>query len=219
MPVILVTPQDPTHLLVQGEQMRAAALQTLVNAYWPIVTDDETDGTMPLSPNVVLAGMQTYDPMMVLYSTSTDVLMSQFDGSRVSNHACISTATGALVPVETGRKCLLNNFVQATNRFTLSGVSRDSTGAALGNCRVVLYETGRIAVDGLTHAQMPSAGNPEKVEADTESPVVAEMISDGSGNFSFNTPMNTAYQITGYKAGSPDVAGITVNTLTPTHTG
>lgn len=199
--------------------MRSAALATRVDALWPILTDDETDGTLPLGPNVLLAGMQTYDPMTVLVPTSSDVQLTAFNGSLVRNNACISTATGAIVPMETGRKCLWSNFVQATNRFTLSGVSRDSTGAALGTCTVTVLETGRIAVDGLTHGQMPSAGNPVEVEADSESPVVARQISDGSGNFSFSVPMNTAYQIMAYKAGSPDVAGITVNTLTPTHTG
>ena len=45
--------------------------------------------------------------------------------------------------------------------------------------------------------------------------MVAETISDGSGNYSVEVPMNTAYQATGYKAGAPDVAGITRNDIVP----
>jgi hypothetical protein len=39
--------------------------------------------------------------------------------------------------------------------------------------------------------------------------------SDGSGNFTIVTPNNSGtFYLVAYKAGSPDVAGTTVNTLT-----
>ena len=90
---------------------------------------------------------------------------------------------------------LINNFVQNTARFQITGVTRDSAGTALGTCRVVMLEVGRIAKG--------------------EMPVVAETISDGSGNYTIEVALNTAHQGIAYKDGSPDVAGISIDGLTP----
>jgi hypothetical protein len=74
--------------------------------------------------------------------------------------------------------------------FTLSGVTKDSTGAPLGNCMVRLFE---------------SATNTE----------LGETTSDGSGAFTFSLGQNSGFfYLVAYKPGSPDVAGTTVNTLT-----
>ena len=73
--------------------------------------------------------------------------------------------------------------------FSITGVTRDSTGAVLGSCEVHLFQTG----------------------FDIE---IAQTTSDGSGNFTFIIGNNAGYfYIVAYKAGSPDVAGTTVNTL------
>ena len=72
----------------------------------------------------------------------------------------------------------------------ITGVTRDNTGAALGNCEVHLFRT---ATD---------------VEVD-------QVTSDASGNFTLNgTGLGQTYYIVAYKAGGTDVAGTTVNTLT-----
>lgn len=78
--------------------------------------------------------------------------------------------------------------------WIISGVTKDSAGVALGSCEVHLFDTG----------------------TDAE---VAQMTSDASGNYSFSVRGNssTSYAVA-YKAGSPDVAGTTVNTLLPTLT-
>jgi hypothetical protein len=94
---------------------------------------------------------------------------------------------------------LVNPLLWAAQRWVLTGITKDSTGAALGNCRVVVLETGRLAVNA--------------------APIVAETISDGSGNYSVDVPMNTMYEAIAYKPGSPDVAGITRNDLTPASNG
>jgi hypothetical protein len=94
---------------------------------------------------------------------------------------------------------LINLFAQSNQQWVITGITKDSTGAALGNCRVVAFETGRIAKDG--------------------APVVGETISDGSGNYSIPVPLNTIYHLVGYLPGSPDVAGSTVNKVTPTANG
>lgn len=108
----------------------------------------------------------------------------------------IATPSGSLVDVfSLGNCCMLKDFVQSTSRWLVTGVTRDSAGAALGTCRVVALEVGRIQIDG--------------------APVVAETISDGSGNFSLTVPMNVAYQLLAYKAGAPDLGGVSVVTSTP----
>jgi len=76
--------------------------------------------------------------------------------------------------------------------FSISGVTRDSAGAALAGCTVHLFSTA----------------------TDTE---LAETVSDGSGAYSFSLGGNAGfYYCTAYKPGSPDVAGITLNTLVAT---
>ena len=78
--------------------------------------------------------------------------------------------------------------------FTLSGVTRDSAGAILGGCTVKLFGT---ATDVL----------------------IATTTSDaGTGAYSFATFAlgSTEYYAVAYLAGSPDVAGTTVNTLVST---
>jgi hypothetical protein len=75
--------------------------------------------------------------------------------------------------------------------WLINGVTKDSTGSALGNCTVTLFKT----VDNL-----PSAIT----------------VSDASGNYSFNIDGNSQARFAvSYKTGSPDVAGTTVNTLVP----
>ena len=76
--------------------------------------------------------------------------------------------------------------------WSLSGFTRDSGGSALGGATVQLFYTSN---------DMPAG----------------EVVSDGStGAYSFAVgPANTYYAVA-YKAGSPDVAGTTVNTLAPT---
>lgn len=76
----------------------------------------------------------------------------------------------------------------STKTFTITGVTRDNTGAALGGVTVDLMLT----------------ANDQRVDT---------QVSDGSGNYSFGAS-GGPYYIVAYKAGVPDVAGTTVNTLT-----
>ena len=77
----------------------------------------------------------------------------------------------------------------SSNFFVLNGITKDSSGAVLGNCVVMLFRTGDDTVE-------------------------SETVSDGSGNYSFTRGNNLAAYCVAYKSGSPDVAGTTVNTLT-----
>ena len=70
----------------------------------------------------------------------------------------------------------------------IAGVSRDNAGAILGNCKVSLLQSGGLIL-------------------------VAETTSDASGNYSFDNPGSGPFIVLGYKAGSPNVDGVTDSNL------
>lgn len=74
--------------------------------------------------------------------------------------------------------------------YSVIGVSRDSSGNPLGSCTIELYDTATNTLRGT-------------------------VISDSYGNFRVQSNLNTAHYIVAYLAGSPDISGTTVNTLTP----
>lgn len=192
MPVLLPSLSDPTDLVIQGEQLRAVAVLAPVCTTCPLIDDPPED--LPLSPVVLVAGEQVavMQPDGVLPLAS---LQSQDNGGQVRNNAWISTPCGALVPILLGRH-LMNDFVGGSTLWVITGVTRNSSGVALAACRVVALEIGRVQSNG--------------------APVVAETISDGSGNYSLSVPLNTAYWLVAYKSGSPDVGGVSLATVTPT---
>jgi len=76
-------------------------------------------------------------------------------------------------------------------RYVISGITKDSTGAVLGSCAVTLYQTGQDAA----------------LQTKTSDAV------DGSYTFNVTETIGRTFYIVAYKAGSPDVAGTTTNTL------
>lgn len=80
--------------------------------------------------------------------------------------------------------------VQASLNMSLSGVSRDSVGAALGSCRVMIFRTEDMSF-------------------------VTETTSDSVGVWSVSLMKGGPFFLVEYKAGSPDVAGTSVNTVVP----
>jgi len=72
----------------------------------------------------------------------------------------------------------------------LIGTSRDSSGVALGSCLIQGFLTANDVF-------------------------VGQCTSDSGGYFELPTPYTGAHYLVAYKAGSPDVAGTTVNTLIP----
>lgn len=68
------------------------------------------------------------------------------------------------------------------------GVTRDSTGVALGGCTVQMFRS-------------------------TDDAYMGETVSDGSGNYTLTSPGNFNLYLVAYKTGAPDLAGTTVNTL------
>jgi len=73
-------------------------------------------------------------------------------------------------------------------KYAISGVTKDSAGAALGDCEVHLFYT---VTDN----------------------IVGVIRSDANGNYQFLVGPSLSCYAVAYKVGSPDVAGTTVNTL------
>ena len=76
----------------------------------------------------------------------------------------------------------------STKNEMISGVTRDSSGAALGACVVQLFRT-------------PSDA------------LVSEIVSDAQGNYVFNNPGSGPFYIVAYKHGGTEVAGTTLDTI------
>lgn len=114
----------------------------------------------------------------------------------VRNRGSLGVLTVAAMPAEFGRVVVpLYEAPQSYSVFQLTGTTRDGTGALLGNCRVIAYQSGTRYVD---------AG----------AKVIAETVSDGSGAFTMLL-RNIDYQLIAYKEGSPDLGGLTRQDVTP----
>lgn len=74
--------------------------------------------------------------------------------------------------------------------MTLSGTSRDASGAPLAACRVLIFRT-------------------------EDNSFVGETASDASGAWSVSMMKGGPFFLVEYKAGAPDVAGTSANTLVP----
>jgi len=110
----------------------------------------------------------------------------------VTTSGLLKTITNASLPDEFGRVVLDRPISYQV--FTLSGTTVDGAGGAVANCRVIAYQSGLRYVSG--------------------APIIAETVSDGAGAFSMLL-RNIDYQLTAYKAGTPDKAGITRQDITP----
>lgn len=84
-----------------------------------------------------------------------------------------------------------DNRVLGYSNDRIIGVSRDATGAALGNCTVNVFKTFNNALVGST-------------------------VSDASGNWTVYPNQAGPYYFVEYKTGSPDVFGTSPNTNTAT---
>jgi hypothetical protein len=73
-------------------------------------------------------------------------------------------------------------------RWVVNGTTFDSTGAVLASCVVLLFETATNLWRGIT-------------------------LSDGNGAYVIDAAPGVAYFLVWYKAGAPDVAGSSVNTV------
>lgn len=72
--------------------------------------------------------------------------------------------------------------------YSITGVTKDSAGAALGACGIKLFRT-------------------------TDDSLVSQTVSDANGNYVIPASNALQHYVVSYKSGAPDVAGGTVNTL------
>ena len=75
--------------------------------------------------------------------------------------------------------------------YSITGITRDLTGAALPSCQVELYRT-------------------------ADDSAVSRVTSDANGLYIMPASPLLQHYLVAYKVGSPDVAGTTINTLTGT---
>lgn len=114
----------------------------------------------------------------------------------VKDSGLLKIITTANLPEEFGRVVIpLFADQQSYQVFTLTGTTVNGSGAAVGDCRVIAYQSGWRYVGAGTK-------------------IIAETISDGSGNFSMLL-RNIDYQLVAYKEGSPDLGGVTRQDVTP----
>lgn len=111
--------------------------------------------------------------------------------------------TVPVLPDSFGAHTLVETFVETTNTWTVSGISRSNDGSILAGARVVLLWVDKIGV------------NPDVFG----NPVVAETVSDAVGAYSFQVSRFGSYQVYAYKAGAPDVMGITQNDVQAVENG
>ena len=72
--------------------------------------------------------------------------------------------------------------------YSIAGVTRDGSRAALASCTVLMFRTADNSLAGIT-------------------------TSDANGNFLISASPNLSHYLVAYLPGSPDVAGTSVNTL------
>jgi len=197
MPVILAVFSDPTEYVLQSEEMRDGALQQPVSIAaglvqtLPVVVSDSlyTGASTPL-----VANEQLYTPMA---SDMQKTISDQQGLSFGFGLAAMCSPCGLTVPFDMNpHRCMMEDFGQGTEQWLITVQAQDTTGAIIVGARVVAFETGRIAKDG--------------------APLVAEGITDGSGNVTLTVSANVAHLVVGYVSGSPDKGGTTSQILSPT---
>jgi len=81
---------------------------------------------------------------------------------------------------------------------------------------LVLNSGAPVGISGITIDQLGARlpGCTVKAFNSVTNVFVDQTISDGSGNYSMNLPRGNTYFLVAYKAGSPNKAGTSVNTIT-----
>lgn len=198
MPIINYVPCNPTDYVLQGMEMsdqsagspRRETQLTTVNA---LVIDIRKALLTDMIAGDTDTEMIGDDGFL-----TRRAMRSLFDKNCMAVNARIISPCGADVQIPFGQR-IMDEYLGSTHLWAIIGITKTGAGVALGNCRVVVYETGQMFKGGTTF--------------------VAEGMSDGSGNFTIPVPTNTAYELTAYLPGVPDVAGITVNNVTPVQVG
>lgn len=215
MPIIRIPVNDPADLVMQGEQLRAASFLTSVSGWGLLAGSADMMNTLPFL--LVEAEDEEATGMIANGLVPYARLRSIENGACMSANCGIVTPTGAMIYMDYS---LISTFVEASVLWALTGVTRDyTTQTAIAGCEVDAHEVGRLAVAAGSSRTYYSTGNPNPIQFEGNQSLVGQTISDGSGNYTIRVGTNTAYQLVAYKAGSPDIAGITRQDVTPTAVG
>lgn len=199
MTVILPSLPDPFDLVIQGEQMRAWAMALPPSGVLALFDLDSESGATEPATTKVVAGEHNLSSMVGSYPVpNIEVLRSPFSGNMAAANAGIATPCGALIATF-GQGLRPAQFVQSAQQWIISGRTLDSGGTPIPTCLVWVFEQGQMFVGGQA--------------------MVAQTISDGSGNYSVAVGRNTNYQAIGYKRGTPDLVGVTIDEVTPAANG
>jgi hypothetical protein len=116
----------------------------------------------------------------------------------ISRSGIIKNTTLPILPTTVGQH-MMEYYTESTQKWFISGATMNSSGVPIGGCRIVVLQTNKIGY------------NPDAYS----NPVIGETISDGDGNYSIQVDYES-FQVLAYLPGSPDLAGVTINTITPT---
>jgi hypothetical protein len=193
MPVFRYVPQDPTDTVLQGEQLRSQGIDARPSGvgnviFAPVASVDVLDAN-----SAMMADADSYPPMNSFAEVGVMSARRRKGNEYLPRaNAGIATPCGEWVQID--YQPLVLYKPGGYERLTLTGVSRDSAGAALGGCTVKIF----------------SSINDVKLY---------ETVSDGSGDWSVDVAPNPGpFYYVEYKVGSPDVAGTSLNTNVPTKT-
>jgi hypothetical protein len=164
----------------------------MANLFWipksPI--NQQTIQTSDVPPGNGLPSFLGYGTKGALSRFKVPLLYSFRDVFK--RHPCsIGSRQGINIP-DIGNK-MMDISQKFIGNFIITGVTRDKAGVAIGGCSVDLYRT-------------------------TDDVRILQTTSDSNGNFLFSLPNDSyqAYYMVAYLAGSPDISGVTINTIRTT---
>ena len=196
MPCLLPPFPDPTPLIVMGDEMRDGILSVLSLQTPPFATPL----ALPWQAAELACGcpmVPSDNPYALMHSDmakGSEVLYDQLANPALQNFNIVCP-DGSSLNVLDGDMPLVGITPTYSGRWVLSLQTNDGTGANLANVRCVAMDLGQVAV-----------GRPA---------VVAEGVSNGSGALSLEVPTNTDYLVVAYLIGSPDLGGVSSQTLSP----
>jgi len=186
MPIIRDTLKDPTDLVMQGEQLRAASFLTSVSGWGLLAGSADMMNTLPFL--LVEAEDEEATGMIANGLIAQARLRSIENGACMSANCGIVTPTGAMVFMDYS---LISTFVEASVLWALTGVTRDyTTQTAIAGCEVDAHEVGRLAVAAGSSRTFYSTGNPNPGQFEGNQSLVGQTISDGSGNYTIPVGTN-----------------------------
>ena len=186
MPIAFPTPTGPTRSIVEGQWWKS-----MTKAFYVVPAPSMARAGIPFGQKCPYSGQPGW-------SLAPGKAVHEFRAVNLRNLNSMYDGTVGMAVVNPSRRIFAvsddingNDRVLGDQNARIVGVSRDSTGVALGDCTVKVFRT-------------------------TDDVLVASTRSDGSGNWTAYPNQEGPYYYVEYKAGSPDVFGTSPNTNTYT---